>query len=191
MKRVLVPIAHGSEEIEAVSIIDTLRRAEVEVVVAAVGKDLKVKCSRGVHLVADCLLSDLKDVASSFDAIAIPGGMPGAQSIADVDGISKILNELKENRKWISAICAAPAIVLAKHGILTESTPATCFPADKMRSMLPNASKAAERVVVDTDARLITSQGPGTALEFAVELAARLVGADRTADVRSKLLVKE
>ena len=183
--KVLVLVADGTEEIEAVSIIDTLRRAEIEVSVASVSESLSVRCSRGVVIVADALLSDEKESLATYDAIAIPGGMPGASAIADTEGMKELLEGFKMRSRWISAICAAPSVVLAAHGILTADTPATCFPADKFRRTLPNRTQAELRVVVDSKHRIMTSQGPGTAIEFALALAEQLVGSSRAESVRS------
>ncbi len=159
-KSILVPIADGTEEIEAVCIIDTLRRAQLEVTVASVGSQ-QIKASRGVNLVADALIADCQE--KTWDMIALPGGMPGSQHLADCIPLIDLLKAQQQAGRWIAAICAAPAVVLQAHGLL-EGITATCYPA--LWDNLNNAST--ERVVIDQ--QVITGQGPGVALDFALTL---------------------
>lgn len=163
---VLVPVADGTEEIEAVCIIDVLRRAGAEVVVASVG-DLQITASRGVKIVADCRIADCAD--DTFDLIVLPGGIPGAEHLRDSAELTALLKRQKQASRWYGAICASPAVVLESHGLL-DDTRATSHPAF-MDRLTPERADT-QRVVVD--GRCITSRGPGTALEFAVELVARL-----------------
>ena len=123
-KKVLVPIADGSEEIEAVCIIDTLRRAGAEVTVASVDK-LQVTASRGVKLVADALIADC--AGQTYDCIALPGGMPGAEHLRDSAELIEMLKKQKQAGRLYAAICASPAVVLQHHGLM-EKVRATCFP---------------------------------------------------------------
>ena len=179
-KNVLVPIAEGIEEIEACTIIDILRRAEINVTVASVG-NLQVTASRGVKLVADKLIDDCKDEA--FDLIALPGGLPGAEHLRDCATLVAMLKAQRGAGKLYAAVCASPAVALAPHGLLDDKT-ATGYPGTQEK--LPHASN--QRVVVDGNC--ITSQGPGTAMEFAVELVRQLLG-DKEADaVAEPLLMK-
>lgn len=178
-KNVLVPIAEGTEEIEAATIIDVLRRAGAEVTVASVGS-LQVTASRGMKLVADGLIADCK--GQSFDLIALPGGMPGAEHLRDCAVLIEMLNRQKSAGKLYAAICATPAVALARHGLL-DGKRATCYPS--LQEQLPKASD--ERVVVDGNC--ITSQGPGTAMEFAVELVRQLFGAEKAQAVAGPLLM--
>jgi 4-methyl-5(b-hydroxyethyl)-thiazole monophosphate biosynthesis len=113
---VLVPIANGSEEIESVSIIDTLVRGGAKVTVASVETSSQVTCSRGVKIVADTLISECLN--KNWDMIALPGGMPGAERLRDSDDLSKLLMNQNKNKKYIAAMCASPAVVLASKGIL-------------------------------------------------------------------------
>ena len=165
-RKVLVPIADGTEEIEAVCIIDVLRRAGAEVIVASVG-DLQVTASRGVRLVADCQIEDCRD--DHFDMIALPGGIPGAEHLRDSPSLIQILRRHQADGGWYGAICAAPAVVLSHHGLL-EGRQATGHPS--FTQQLTDGQTIAERVVVD--GKCVTSQGPGTALEFALTLVSRL-----------------
>jgi len=161
-KRVLVPVADGIEEIEAVCIIDTLRRAGAEVTVAAVG-ERQITASRGVKIVADCLLADCE--SETYDLIALPGGMPGAEQLRDSDMLRRMLTSHVQQRRLYGAICAAPAVVLQHYGLLSGRC-ATCHP--HFANHLDSPSGLQQRVVVD--GLCVTSQGPGTALEFALAL---------------------
>ena len=180
-KKVLVPIAEGIEEIEACTIIDILRRAKIEVTVASVSGGLQVIASRGVKLVADKLIVNCRD--ESFDLIVLPGGMPGAEHLRDCTTLVTMLKAQKVAGKLYAAICASPAAALAPHGLLDGKT-ATCYPG--MQGSLPKTS--GQRVVVDGNC--ITSQGPGTAMEFSVELVRQLLGREEATAVAKPLLMK-
>lgn len=182
VNKVLIPIADGTEEIEAVCIIDTLRRAGLDVTVASVGK-LQVTASRGVKLVADVLIADCKN--QSYDCIALPGGMPGAEHLRDSAVLIEMLKKQKAAGKLYGAICASPVVALQPHGLLDGIRAATCFPS--MRGKLPAANARDERVVVDGNC--VTSQGPGTAIEFALKLVELLLGPQKAKDVAGPMLV--
>jgi 4-methyl-5(b-hydroxyethyl)-thiazole monophosphate biosynthesis len=181
-KTALVPIAEGTEELEAVTIIDVLRRAGIEVTVASVS-DLQVQASRGVNLVADCLIGECADTV--YDLIVLPGGLPGAEHLRDEPVLIEMLQSQKQAGRYYAAICASPAVALVPHGLLDEKT-ATCYPS--LQDQLTDASRAQQRVVVDDNC--ITSQGPGTAMEFAVELVRRLVGDAKADEVAAGLLLR-
>jgi 4-methyl-5(b-hydroxyethyl)-thiazole monophosphate biosynthesis len=184
--RVLVPVADGTEEIEAVSVIDVLRRAGVEVTVARVpsakGAQLELTASRGVRLVADRPLAECAD--GTWDAIVLPGGLPGAEHLRDDATLIAMVREQFTAGRVVGAICAAPVTVLAEHELL-DGRRATCFPS--LAEWLPSGSHSTERVVVDGN--LVTSQGPGTALEFAVALVSILCGTERRTEVAAQLLL--
>lgn len=160
--KVLVPIASGIEELEAVTIIDILRRAKMQVCVASVGT-LNITASRGVMITADCHISDC--TAEEYDLIAIPGGMPGAENFRDSEELTSMLIRQKHEKRFYAAICASPAVVLYHHGLL-KGLHATCHPT--FRQDIPNTIYRDENVVVDGNC--ITSKGPGTAIEFALKL---------------------
>lgn len=181
-KKVLVPIADGTEEIEAVCIIDTLRRAGVDVTVASVGK-IQVTASRGVKLVADALIADC--TSRTYDCIALPGGMPGAEHLRDSAELIGMLKKQKAAGKLYAAICASPAVALYPHGLL-EGVRATCYPS--MQNKLDPAHASNERVVVDGNC--VTSQGPGTAIEFALKLVELLFGPQKAKEVGDPMLVR-
>jgi len=182
VKKVLVPIADGSEEIEAVCIIDTLRRAGLDVTVASVNK-LQVTASRGVKLLADALIADC--TGQTYDCIALPGGMPGAEHLRDSAELIGMLKEQKAAGRLYAAICASPAVALLPHGLLDGVQTATCYPG--FRKKLNPAQASDERVVVDGNC--VTSQGPGTAIEFALKLIELLLGPQKAKDVAGPMLV--
>ncbi len=179
-KTVLIPIADGTEELEAVTIIDVLRRAGAQVMVASVGA-LQITASRGVKLVADCSIADCQDTA--FDLIALPGGMPGAEHLRDCELLIDMLKSQKQSGRLYAAICASPAVALAPHGLLDDKQ-ATCYPS--CADQLPDASKANLRVAIDGNC--ITSQGPGTALDFSIELVRQLFDNDKARQVAEPML---
>jgi protein deglycase len=169
--RVLVAVADGSEDIETTVVIDVLRRAGVETTVASIEPGrLQVKLARGCKLEADNSLADVSSY--TYDMLCIPGGMPGAQRISDSAEFVRMLAHHRHESKWIAAICAAPAVVLSVHGVLTADIAATCHASFADR--LPNRTHAEERVVVDRAAKVVTSQGPGTAIEWALQCVACL-----------------
>jgi 4-methyl-5(b-hydroxyethyl)-thiazole monophosphate biosynthesis len=182
VKKVLVPIADGCEEIEAVCLIDTLRRAGIEVTVASVGR-LQVIASRGVKLVADALIADCTH--QTYDCIALPGGMPGAEHLRDSAELIAMLKKQKAAGRLYAAICASPVVALQPHGLL-DGIRATCFPS--VRGTLNPALASDERVVVD--GHCVTSQGPGTAIEFALKLVELLVGPQKAKDVADPMLAR-
>ena len=180
-KQVLVPIADGTEEIEAVCIIDVLRRAGASVTVAAVG-ELQVTASRGVKLVADTLIADC--VGNTYDLVVLPGGMPGAEHLRDSKELEKILRRQNQEGRLYGAICASPAVVLQYHGLLDQRR-ATCHP--NFAHQLENADLVESRVVLD--GTCITSRGPGTALEFALKLVEVLYGEEKAKEVAAPMVV--
>ena len=180
-KKVLVPIANGTEEIEAVCIIDVLRRAGADVTVASVDS-LQVTASRGVKLVADKLISECTN--ETYDLIALPGGIPGAEHLRDSVELEQMLREQCESNRLYGGICAAPAVVLQHHGFL-KGRQATCHPV--FVALLENTDSVETRVVVDGPC--ITSRGPGTALEFALKLVEMLFGKDKVGEVSQPMIV--
>jgi 4-methyl-5(b-hydroxyethyl)-thiazole monophosphate biosynthesis len=180
-KKVLVPIADGSEEIEAVCIIDVLRRAGARVTVASVN-GLQVTASRGVNLVADQLIKDC--IETEYDLIALPGGIPGAEHLRDSEELTHLLKKQKDEGKLYAAICASPAVVFQHHGLLA-SLNATCHPF--FASQLEKSDSTSSRVVVDGNC--ITSQGPGTAIEFALKLVELLFGKEMVDKVADPMIV--
>ncbi len=181
MARVLVPLAQGCEELEAVTIIDLLRRAGVEVVAAGLDEGL-VKCSRGVVLMPDASLDEVLD--QSFDMIVLPGGLPGADHLRDDPRIQQLLRQMAEQGRYTAAICAAPK-VLASAGVL-DGRQATAYPGVLSAEDLP-ATRVLDEAVV-RDGSVITSRGPGTAMDFALSLIEALLGPEQRAAVEGPLV---
>jgi len=177
MANVLVILAEGFEEIEAVTIIDVLRRADVEVVGASLG-EIRVRGAHGLTLQADTRLDDV--LTQSFDAVILPGGMPGSKNLRDDPRVLDCLRRQQQGGRYLGAICAAP-IALEAAGVL-KGKRATSYPGYD----LPSAQFSDERVV--RDGTLLTSRGPGTAMEFALEWVSVLVGADRAAQLRKGMI---
>nr|XP_051114635.1 protein DJ-1 homolog B [Andrographis paniculata] len=179
--KILVPIANGTEEMEAVIIIDVLRRAKAEVVVASVEGTLEILASRKVKLVADVLLDEA--INSSYDLIVLPGGLGGAQAFANSEKLVNLLKKQRESNKPYGAMCASPALVLEPHGLL-KGKKATAFPA--MCNKLSDPSEAENRVVVDGN--LVTSRGPGTTMEFALVIAEKFFDRSKALEVAKTML---
>lgn len=181
MAKVLVPLADGCEELEAVTIIDLLRRAGIEVVTAGLKPGI-VKASRGVQIVPDVTL----DVAlqDEYDMVVLPGGMPGATHLGNDARIIGLLKKMAAAEKYAAAICAAPA-VLASAGLL-DGKSATSYPGFLDATPAPGMNYRADAVV--QDGRVVTSRGPGTAMDFALTLIKILSGDDKRAEVESALV---
>ena len=179
MAKVLVPLADGCEELEAVTIIDLLRRAGIEVVTAGLKGGI-VKASRGVQLVPDVAL----DVAlqDDYDMVVLPGGMPGASNLKDDKRIIELLKKMAEAGKYTAAICAAP-MVLAEAGVL-DGKRATSYPG--FLDALPGVTVSAAAVV--QDGKVLTSRGPGTAMDFALALVEVLSGIEKRQQVEAALV---
>ncbi len=179
MPRVLMPLAPGFEEIEAVTVIDVLRRANIEVVVAGLTGDV-VEGAHGLRIAADRSLAAV--TGAEFDAIVLPGGQPGSRNLRADDRVRELVQALMRAGKIVAAICAAPTVLEAA-GVL-EGKRATSFPGEG----LPSADYSFDRVV--EDGNVITSRAAGTAMEFALTLVRRLAGHPAATEVRQRMLVK-
>lgn len=175
----LIPVADGSESLETVTIVNVLRRAGVDVTVASIGDSLSVAASRGITLTADALYATLDDTL--FDLVVLPGGEPGARALGAHQGLMSRLMEQRRAHRWTAAICAAPALALAPAGLL-DGKQATCYPA--FRDALLHF---VDRPVV-VDGHCITSQGPATAMAFALQLVECLCGRTTHHEVAQALL---
>ena len=168
MARVLVPLAEGFEEIEAVTVVDVLRRGGVETVVAATGQDLEVVGAHGTRIKADAIFSDVSSQA--FDAIVLPGGGQGAELLKADERVIALLRRMNDERALICAICAAP-VVLVEAGVLHESQHVTCYP-----TLVPQLDRPCANVPVVADRNVVTGQGPAAAMLFAHVVLSRLAG---------------
>ncbi len=188
MSKVLVPLANGCEEIEAITIIDVLRRAEIQVITASldIGQQVTpITASRGIVLIPDMTLDDA--LCHHFDMLVLPGGLPGADHLDNDQRIHSLLTKMAATGKYTAAICAAPKILA--HAQLLEGKSATSYPGfiDKMN--LDNTHVTDEAVVID--AKVITSRGPATAMAFALSLVEVLAGKAKRDEIASGLLFKE
>ena len=181
MPKVLVPLAQGCEELEAVTIIDLLRRAKIDVVTAGLDKQ-PVSASRGVKLIPDMDLDTA--LTNEYDMVVLPGGMPGADHLDNDPRIQALLKKMANDEKYTAAICAAPK-ALANAGVLDGKT-ATSYPGFLDFMDLPDTTITNEPVVVDGN--VITSRGPGTAMDFALILIETLVGKDKRIEVETALV---
>lgn len=179
MARVVVPLADGFEEIEAMSIIDILRRADIEVVIAGL-HDGPITSARGVKVIPDTTIDTIK--AEDFDMIVLPGGQPGSDNLNADQRVRNLIVEFYNKGKLTGAICAAP-YVLANAGIL-EGKKATSYPAYKDK--ITGAMYLEDNVV--EDGNVITSRGPATAACFAFKIVERLKGKETAENIRKAML---
>ena len=196
VQKALVLLAQGFEEVEALSPVDYLRRAGIQVTTVAVGNDRMVTGSHDIPVKADTTLEDLiktkKLQPSLWDAVILPGGMPGSSNLAASQESSAFLKEMAREGKWICAICAAPALVLAPLGLL-DGRKFTCSPG--FEEKVDGAIWSADRVVIDKSlpperCGIITSRGAGTAGEFAVAIISTLLHEAEGEKIAQKVLLK-
>lgn len=185
-KSALVCLAPGSEEMEAVTTIDLLIRANVDVTTASVACDgnLTIVCSRGVTLIADTPLVNVAD--NKFDVIVLPGGVKGAECFQTNPLLIEKIRQTHLDGYYVAAICASPALVLEYHDIFPESN-MTCYPA--LKNKIAAQKWVDRRVCYDKRFKLITSQGPGTAIDFSLKIIECLQGAQKAADVAKQLIL--
>lgn len=176
-KHAIVVVVDGVEELEATAPIDLLRRAGVEVTVAAAGGTPRVTGRNGIVLEADCLLAAV--TGKPVDLLVIPGG-PGHKTLLGQESLLKLIKAHHEGGGWTGSICAGP-VVLGKAGIL-DGKRFTSFPAT--RDLLPG--REPDQPVV-RDGKLVTSQGAGTAVLFALELVACLCGGDKQREIAASI----
>lgn len=181
-KTALVPLAEGCEEIEAVTIIDVLRRAGVKVTVAGINS-LNIKGAHGIRFEAAMLISKCQN--KKIDLIALPGGMPGAENLRDSTELTELLKRQQQDNKLYAAICASPAVVLHHHGLI-DGKRVTCHP--HFLDQLPQ-NQIVEMSTV-SDGNCITSSGPGTAMEFSLTLVKELCGEAIAADIAASMIVR-
>jgi protein deglycase len=178
--RVLVPLADGFEEIEAITVVDLLRRAGIEVRTASLA-GTRVTGSHGIVVEADMTLDAA--VAIECDMVVLPGGMPGALHLKQDERVIALVRRYARDGRYVAAICAAPQ-VLAHAGLL-EGRRATSFPGFLDAESAAGLRLSEKPVVVD--GKLVTSRGPGTAIEFSLALIALLAGAEAAATVGGRL----
>ena len=179
--RVLIPLAPGFEELEAVSLSNILRRAGIDVMTAGLHPGA-VRASRGTVVVPDTTLDQVLDEA--FDLVVLPGGALGADNLRDDPRIIHVLQRTHAEGRLVGAICAAPK-VLAQAGLLAGHR-VTHYPGALSEEALMGAT--ASQAAFETDGRVLTSRGPGTAMDFALALVEKLVGRDKRDEVERGLV---
>lgn len=179
-KQILIPVANGVEEIEAIVLIDIFRRAGAEVTVASVN-ELKTVAAHNVTIIADCLIEECKN--KLYDLIILPGGSLGAENLRNSLILRELLAEQKKSGRLYGAICASPVIVLAHHNLLNDVV-ATAYPS--LMQKLPLAADESLNVVFDKNC--ITSKGPGTAFSFALKLVELLYGREKAKQLSEEMV---
>ncbi len=167
MASVYVFLADGFEEIEALTVVDLLRRAKVNVTTVSITENILVHGAHGIDVMADILF---RDNLSESDMLVLPGGGPGTRSLLAHEGLKDLLKDYEKKGRYLAAICAAPS-VLGMHGIL-KGKRAICYPG--FEDKLLDAIVINNKVIVD--GKIITSKGPGTSIEFSLELIKILCG---------------
>ena len=181
---VLLAVADGSEDMETVITLDVLRRAGLAVTLTSVMPQRQITCAHGTQLRADALMADV--LSKSWDAIVLPGGMPGAEYLSDCTALINMLREQDKAGKTVAAICASPAVVLAKHGLL-KGKQAVAYPGFE-QGLAQGEAILVEQAVVQ-DGHVITSRGPSTAMLFALQIIKHLCGEEKATQVAKGLLL--
>ena len=180
MSKIGVFLAEGFEEIEGLTVVDILRRANIETVTIAIGGKRQVMGSHGIHVVADCVYEDM--AFEELTGIVLPGGMPGTTHLKEHAGVVARVQEFARAGKLVAAICAAPG-VLGDLGIL-KGKKAVCYPGFEER--LHGANVAYDKVAVDGN--VTTSRGMGTAIPFALALVEQLVSKEKAEELKKGII---
>lgn len=187
-KKAIVFLAEGFEEVEAVTPIDYLRRAGIEVRTLAIGQDKAVTGAHGITVQADSSLSELaaqgKAGPAAWDGVLLPGGQPGASNLAASRETASLLREFERAGKWVCAICASPAVVLAPLGLL-KGRRFTCFPG--MENQAADGQWSPEAVVIHDN--IITSRAAGTAAAWAAAIIGELLDQDEAKKIAASVLL--
>jgi 4-methyl-5(b-hydroxyethyl)-thiazole monophosphate biosynthesis len=180
MPRVAVIIADGFEEVEAVAVIDVLRRAEIDTAIVGLHEG-NVTSARKVRIIPDTMIDSVR--AEDFDVIVLPGGQPGSDNLNADARVKELVRQFSKKGKITAAICAAP-YVLANAGVLSGKH-VTCYPTYKDR--LGDSVYEEKSVVIDGN--VLTSRGAGTALDFGIAIIEKLVGRDKALKIRDSMLI--
>jgi 4-methyl-5(b-hydroxyethyl)-thiazole monophosphate biosynthesis len=183
MNKIAVQLAEGFEEIEAISIIDVLRRADFEVTTVSITGKTKVTGSHAITILADKVFEDTD--FNDFDMIVLPGGMPGALNLKNHNGLQKQILDFHKNGKPLGAICAAP-LVFGNLGILKNET-ATCYPGfeDQLKGAKVTGNK------VEQSGKIVTGKGAGVAIDFALKIVEMIKGKELADELERKMIVNE
>lgn len=197
--KALLPVADGNEEIEFCALVDVLRRASIDVTVASVEARETVVLQKGLRVVPDAKLEDVADEV--WDAIVLPGGVPGAMNLGASELLRSTIQRHHAGGGLLGAICLSPALVLKPAGVLEYvkkvtgnplaiKTPDQAWPADAFTKLLGSAFDPKLRVCVDRENNIVTSQTPGTAVEYALALVELLQGKKIASEISKYFLVK-
>ena len=179
MAKLVIPISNGFEEIEAISIIDICRRAQIEVTIAAL-ENLLTLGAHNIKIEADCMIEEINE--NDFDMIVLPGGLPNAFTLAENKKVIDLLKQFKEKNKNIGAICAAP-FALHTADVLNKNY--TCYPSFEEKIRLDGYQNSDQYVI---DEKVITSRGPATAMSFALQIIEILKGKELSNKIKSEIL---
>ena len=179
--KIIVFLADGFEEVEALTVVDYLRRVDIEVDMVSITNELEVTGAHKIKVSSDKVLKDIKDIGS-YDGVVIPGGLPGATNLRDDKDVIEIVKKLNDKDKLVSAICAGP-IVLEKAGIISGKN-VTSYPG--FEDQLKESSYVEESVV--KDGNIITSRGTSLAVEFAIEIVKHLLGEKKAQVLKDDIL---
>lgn len=180
MKKIAIFMADGLEEIEGLTVVDILRRAEIDVTMVSISKKKEVTGSHNIKFQADKLFGEVN--FEEIDGVVLPGGMPGTTNLMNHAGVKEIIKKFATDEKLVSAICAAPS-VLGQAGIL-EGKKATCYPGfeDQMTGAVPCSDKVVQ------DGNVITSRGMGTAIPFALALTGYFLGQEAADELGASIM---
>lgn len=182
MIKAFVLIKNGFEEVEALTVVDYLRRAEIDIKIVSTEEDLELQGAHGIKIIADMAFDELD--RDDIDLVFLPGGMPGATSLKDDEKVLELITYLNDKGRAISAICAAP-IVLEAAGVIEDKT-VTSYPS--FDEKLPSIGEYSQDIVV-IDENIITSRGPATAVYLALELIELLKGRETKEAIRKDILL--
>ncbi|MGM0395625.1 MAG: DJ-1 family glyoxalase III [Bacillota bacterium] len=182
MSKVLVMLAEGFEEVEALTVVDYLRRAAIDAIMVSTGEDIQVTGAHGINVKADIMIPDIKDPLE-YRGIFIPGGLPGATNLRDDERVTDLVREMAQAGKMIASICAGP-IVLSKAGVI-DGKKVTSYPG-YVRELVGSIYR--EDFVV-RDGNIITSRGPATAVFLAMEIIRYLQGDEKLRELRKAILL--
>lgn len=186
MNKNYIFLADGFEELEALSVVDVLRRAGMDITMVSINDTPLVTGAHGVAFQADVPLTEVN--LNDADWLICPGGMPGATNLWECDALVNALKAHAADGGHIAAICAAPAVVLAQAGIL-KGKKATCYPG--FENICKANGAAMQATAVETDGNIVTANGPATALRFALTIVKEAVGEARMKEVAAGMLCTE
>jgi len=179
MAKVCIPLATGFEDIEAITLIDVIRRGGIEVVTAGVGREI-IESAHNVRVIADTTIDKVS--ADEFDLVVLPGGLPGATNLAKSEEVKNLLRAMDEKGKYVGAICAAP-IALKEAGVLKDTY--TAYPG--WESNIRKEGYISDQKVVE-DKNVLTSKGPATAICFGLEIVKKFAGIETYNQLKAGLL---